>query len=333
MSSLIAKYSKILCIGLCAFGASSGAYAACYVSEKWPLVTAMLDIGKLNIPLESKVGDILYTKSVKPFMPGGQVPFICKNGGGSVSFRITKDYGLAPGFQKVYTTDVPGVGVRFAWKWFNGGGAIIPYTNALSEGTWDIPATTGFTIEIIKIADKTGSGPLAGGIYAEYSADGDNKSIIRLMLAGGEASVITTSPCIVSNESKFIQVPLGKIPLSRFRGVNSTTAGSNFKIRLNCNISAKSTINTVYLKFDANKKDPNGRDGVILLDDSQTSAKGVGIQITDSQQIPVKFGQDTLVGPALNTYDLNYTARYIQTLNTITPGQANGTAFFTIEYK
>ncbi|MBC2656649.1 type 1 fimbrial protein [Pseudomonas sp. MSSRFD41] len=326
MSSLITKYSKILCIGLFAFGASSGAYAACRAPEKWTQVTAMLDIGKLNIPLESKVGDILYKKSVKPLIPP-LIPHICKNGG-SVSFRITKDSGLAPGFQKVYTTDVPGVGVRFSW-----GRTIIPYSGFYSEGSWSIPAADMFTIEIIKIADKTGSGPLAGGIYAEYSGDGDNKALIRLMLAGGDASVITTSPCIVSNESKFVQVPLGKIPLSTFRGVNSTTAGSNFKIRLDCNVSAKSTINTVYLKFDANKKDPNGRDGVILLDDSQTSAKGVGIQITDSQQTPIKFGQDTFVGPALNTYDLNYTARYIQTLNTITPGQANGTAFFTIEYK
>ncbi|MFK3791035.1 fimbrial protein [Pseudomonas piscis] len=332
MSSFIAKYSKILSIGLFIFGASSGANAACYALPQWTLKTAMLDIGKLNVPLNSKVGEILYTKTVKPFVPE-QMTFICKDGGGTTSFRITKNYGLAPGFQKVYTTDVPGVGIRFAQESSNGQKAIIPFTDTNSQSSFYISSRTGLNIEIIKIAEKTGSGPLAGGIYAEFSGDGDNKALARIMLAGGEASVITTPPCVVSNESKFVQVPLGKISLSMFNGVNSTAAGSNFKIRLNCNVSANTTINTVYLKFDANKKDPNGRDGVILLDDSQASAKGVGIQIIDSQLTPIKFGQDTLVGPTLNTYDLNYTARYIQTLNTITPGQANGTAFFTIEYK
>ncbi|MBC2656651.1 type 1 fimbrial protein [Pseudomonas sp. MSSRFD41] len=332
MSSLIAKYSKILCIGLFVFGVSAGSNAACYALPQWTLKTAMLDIGKLNIPLTSKVGDILYTKTVKPFIPE-QMTYICKDGGGILSFRITKDYGLAPGFQNVYTTDVPGVGVRFTLISPTEREYIIPFTTNRGEASLWFNSKEGLNIKIIKIAEKTGSGTLAGGIYAEYSGDGDNKALARIMLAGGEASVITTPPCVVSNESKFVQVPLGKISLSMFNGVNSTAVGSNFKIRLNCNVSANTTINTVYLKFDANKKDPNGRDGVILLDDSQTSAKGVGIQITDSQQTPIKFGQDTFVGPALNTYDLNYTARYIQTLNTITPGQANGTAFFTIEYK
>ncbi|WP_409299015.1 hypothetical protein, partial [Pseudomonas sp. KCJK8993] len=154
MSSFIAKYSKILSIGLFIFGASSGANAACYALPQWTLKTAMLDIGKLNIPLTSKVGDILYKKSDNPFIPH-QTPFTCKSGGGSVSFRITKDYGLAPGFQKVYTTDVPGVGVRFAWKYFNGGGITVPTTHYFGEGSRTVPATSGFTIEIVKIADKT----------------------------------------------------------------------------------------------------------------------------------------------------------------------------------
>ncbi|MFK3791034.1 fimbrial protein [Pseudomonas piscis] len=326
MSSLIVKHSKILSIGLFVFGISSAANAACYKADDWTLKTAMLDIGKLNIPSGSKVGEVLYTKSVKPF--DGYMTYICKGGGGEILFRLTHNQVMAPGFYNIYTTEIPGIGISF-----NLGEKRIPYVEYPGNIMYHLHPLTPVSVSIIKIAEKTGSGPLPGGIYAELSGNGDKKALVQIRLAGGEASVIFTPPCVVSNESKFIQVPLGRVPQSAFNGVNSTASGTNFKIRLNCDVSANSAINTVYLKFDANKKDPNGRDGVILLDDSQASAKGVGIQITDSQQTPIKFGQDILVGPVLNAYDLNYTARYIQTLNTITPGQANGTAFFTIEYK
>ena len=40
------------------------------------------------------------------------------------------------------------------------------------------------------------------------------------------------------------------------------------------------------------------------------------------------------VGPSKDgSYVLPYTARYYQTGNTVTPGQANGTATFTLDYR
>jgi len=64
------------------------------------------------------------------------------------------------------------------------------------------------------------------------------------------------------------------------------------------------------------------------------TATGVGIQVVDNQGVPVKFGEDTLVGPSKNgDYVLPYTARYYQTGNKVTPGRADGTATFTLDYK
>ena len=63
-------------------------------------------------------------------------------------------------------------------------------------------------------------------------------------------------------------------------------------------------------------------------------ATGVGIQVIDEKSVPVKFGEETLVGTSRNgDYVLNYTARYFQTGNQVTPGRADGTATFSIEYK
>lgn len=332
MGNLIIKYSRIFCIGFFALGgaASANANSGCYLFSNWKMKTVTMDIGRLSVPPYSKVGDVLLKKYFYPFNTYETV-FICGQSGGRFSFRLTKGYGLAPGFQDVYTTDIPGIGVRFSW--FTGTDSPIPF---------DIYSTTNrvyksdqkTSIEIIKTSNQTGSGSLASGVYAEQSGDGDNKVAVRLMLGGGTSSVIVTPACTVPDGSKFVSVPLGKVPQSAFNGVNSTAGGSNFKIRLLCNTNSSAIISTVYLKLDANKKDQNGRDGVILLDDSQASAKGVGIQISDAQQIPIRFGQDILVGSStVNTYELNYTAKYIQTLSSISPGEAKGTASFTIEYK
>ncbi|UMZ12995.1 type 1 fimbrial protein [Pseudomonas sp. MPFS] len=290
-----------------------------------------MDIGRLNVPPSARVGDVLLKKTFNPFT-SSQTVFNCGTNS-YIIFRLTKNYGLAPGFQDVYTTDIPGIGVRLSWFTADMMRSV-PYRLSVNSNNYYYYSSITTGIEIIKTSNQTGSGSLAAGVYAEQFGNGDNKIAVRLMLGGGTSSVIVTPACTVPDGSKFVSVPLGKVPQSAFNGVNSTAGGSNFKIRLQCNTNSSAVISTVYLKFDANKKDPNGRDGVILLDDSQASAKGVGIQISDAQQIPIRFGQDILVGSStVNTYELNYTAKYIQTLSSISPGEAKGTASFTIEYK
>ncbi|AZC22613.1 fimbrial protein [Pseudomonas sessilinigenes] len=331
MGNLIIKYSKEIALLFFTLigAASANASPGCYLFQNWKMKTVTMDIGRLSVSPYSKVGDVLLKKYFYPFDTYETV-FICGSGG-RFSFRLTKGYGLAPGFQDVYTTDIPGIGVRLSW--FTGVDSPIPFD--IYSSTYRVYKPDQKTsIEIIKTSNQTGSGSLAAGVYAEQFGNGDNKVAVRLMLGGGTSSVIVTPACSVPDGSKFVSVPLGKVPQSAFNGVNSTAGGSNFKIRLQCNTNSSAVISTVYLKFDANKKDPNGRDGVILLDESQASAKGVGIQISDAQQIPIRFGQDILVGSStVNTYELNYTAKYIQTLSSISPGEAKGTASFTIEYK
>ncbi len=330
MTRLFPRCSRVLATLFLIFTCISTANAECYLDPAWTMRTVTMDIGRLNVPPSAKVGDVLLKKTFNPFT-SHQIVFNC-GANSFIIFRLTKNYGLAPGFQDVYTTDIPGIGVRLSW--FTGGMQSIPYNLPFNGWDWAYDSSVSSSIEIIKTSNQTGSGSLAAGVYAEQFGNGDNKVAVRLMLGGGTSSVIATPACTVPDGSKFVSVPLGKVPQSAFNGVNSTAGGSNFKIRLLCNTNSSAVISTVYLKFDANKKDPNGRDGVILLDDSQASAKGVGIQISDAQQIPIRFGQDILVGSStVNTYELNYTAKYIQTLSSISPGEAKGTASFTIEYK
>ncbi|MNT29078.1 Type-1 fimbrial protein, A chain precursor [compost metagenome] len=82
-------------------------------------------------------------------------------------------------------------------------------------------------------------------------------------------------------------------------------------------------------------QDPSNEPGVLRpTRGTPNLATGVGIQVIDAKNVPVKFGEEALVGTSMNgDYVLNYTARYFQTGNQVTPGRADGTATFSIEYK
>ena len=65
-----------------------------------------------------------------------------------------------------------------------------------------------------------------------------------------------------------------------------------------------------------------------------TAVPGVGIQVIDDKKMPVKFGDEAELGPSKDgDYVLPYTARYYQTGDKVTPGRADGTATFTLDYK
>lgn len=69
-----------------------------------------------------------------------------------------------------------------------------------------------------------------------------------------------------------------------------------------------------------------------------TQAAGVatagGIHMLDKNSQPMVFGTAARVGPSADIeYVVPFTARYYQTVGTITTGTASGTATFTVEYQ
>jgi len=149
----------------------------------------------------------------------------------------------------------------------------------------------------------------------------------------GNGITIAAPSCSVDLGSRNVSVQFGRVPQSNFKGRGSTTGDRNFNIKLSCQ-AGQNTQNTVYLRMDATQ-DPSNEQGVLKITQGGSgTATGVGIQVVDNQGVPVKFGEDTLVGPSKNgDYVLPYTARYYQTGNKVTPGRADGTATFILDYK
>lgn len=309
-----------------------GVWAACSETSGYAEKTVNMAMGRVVIPNDLAVGATIATKLFPlPLTGKTNKPWTC-SGGGTVIGEMLQGTEVM-GRDKVFTTKVTGVGIRLS-RYFSGTESnYYPHTRTTTSDFGEFNAKSMFQVELIKIAEVTGNGPLAMGTYTRYYSAADNKSVLTTILSGDGITIITPS-CTVDMGSRNIPVAFGKVPLSDFKGQGSTVAVRNFNIRLNCK-AGQNAQNTVLLRMDA-PADPSNVQGVLRVTPAgKATAGGVGIQVVDgTAKTPVKFGDAVEVGPSKEgSYVLPYTAHYYQTGDKVTPGQANGTATFSLDYK
>lgn len=309
----------------------TGAQAACVRPAGATEKIIQMDMGTVVIPNNVAIGAVFATKSFTIPIAGAQETAWNCNNGGSVTGRILQGAAV-PGMPNVYTTAVTGVGIRLSRQITGIGQTYYPHVLTWPNTTTVVfYSPSYFTVELIKIATKTGNGPLAAGTYTTYSGNGDNKSAITSILSGNGITIITPS-CTVDSGSKNVVVNFGSISRGSFKGIGSTAGDRPFNIKLNCQ-RGENAQNTILLNMQASA-DPSNSAGVMQLTQSAGVATGVGIQILDKNNQPVVFGSAAAVGPSADIqYVVPFTARYYQTTGTVTTGSANGSATFTIEYQ
>ncbi|MDQ0037063.1 type 1 fimbria pilin [Variovorax boronicumulans] len=325
-----------LVLGMGLLPVASGAGAACLAAPDFVQKNIAMDMGRVVIPNDMAVGAVFKTQRFTiPVNGASEALSNCVNGGSGIGRILQGD--AVPGRENVFTTQVPGVGIRFSREISENDGSgtqtFYPHTLRYNGNVGvRIFSPSFFTVELMKIAATTGNGPLAQGTYTTYTRDGDGSVMINSFLSGLGITIITPS-CSVDAGSKNIPVEFGKVPQSNFKGRGTTTGGRNFNIRLNCK-AGQNAENTVLLRMDA-QQDPSNEQGVLRVTQLGTAtAGGVGIQVIDGKNVPVRFGDEVEVGPSKEgDYVLPYTARYYQTGDRVTPGRANGIATFTIAYK
>ncbi|MGJ7604411.1 fimbrial protein [Variovorax sp. LT1R20] len=310
---------------------AQGAWAACTVTPGYVEKTVNMAMGRVLIPNDAAVGT-MFKSQLFPLPLSGTTnkPWTCV-GGGNVKGVMLQGTAV-PGYDHVFTTAVPGVGIRLSRYFSDTEVSYYPHDRSTTSDFGDFNAASRFQVELFKIAPVTGNGPLAQGTYTRYYSVADNKSVLTTNLLGEGITIITPS-CSVDLGSRNILVEFGKVPQSNFKGRGTTTGDRKFNIKLNCK-AGQNAQNTVYLRMDATQ-DPSNEQGVLKITQAgSTTATGVGIQVVDDKTVPVKFGEEALVGPSMDgSYVLPYTARYFQTGDKVTPGRANGTATFTLDYK
>jgi type 1 fimbria pilin len=100
-----------------------------------------------------------------------------------------------------------------------------------------------------------------------------------------------------------------------------------FAISLNCPQGTRVLVTTT------DNNNPSNRGNMLSLN-SNAVAKGIAVKLTQANGQDLFLGQ-TIPFTAINEGPLNisFSARYVATSTTITPGSANATATFTLAYQ
>lgn len=136
----------------------------------------------------------------------------------------------------------------------------------------------------------------------------------------------TVPSCTVSTETLTVQ--MGDVQKTVFTGKGATSPDKGFNLSLHCNANTK-----VYTTISGTA-DTSNTQGVLALATGTGAATGVGVQIIYSNQ-PVQLGTLMHLQDVITESDISvpFQARYYQTGSSVTGGQANSTATFTMTYQ
>ncbi|MDI3430279.1 fimbrial protein [Aeromonas sp. V90_14] len=282
--------------------------------------------GTVQVSSTAPIGSILATRTIPASGPIIQ----CTAGTYAIGYKMLFTTHWA---DNIYQTNIAGLGVRVT----TASGHVFTYPTTYDTRTASSTITMSnddpITVELIKI------GPISAGVL-QYPANALAHILVNSSRTAGSDylgfaprfsgdTTIVQPACEVKTSN--IVVPLGKHRKGTMGAIGASTAKQPFIIPLTCSMSSsiKITMNgTVATNTTATQ-------GVLKLDDSGTTAVGVGVQLLKGDGItPVALGSQVTYGTtsAAGDYNVDLYARYYQTQSTIGVGTANATATFTVSY-
>lgn len=238
----------------------------------------------------------------------------------------------------IFTTSLRGVGLILGAKDVNGAWvALTAQPTDLIKGWstfWDANAQVRLVSTGEPIASGTLSAMTVGEIWVREKSTSYASSSALIKITPTSA---TAQTCSVSSGSVNVPVDLGTVSSRSFTGPVGTTVGNaSFDIRLDCPSGA----NVYMMLTDANNL--GNTSDTLTLSPSAGQATGVGIQVRRSG-MPVSFGPASSLPGTPNQLSLGtaiggvmaipFTANYIKTAITVTPGNANAVATYTLSYQ
>ncbi|UGB45830.1 type 1 fimbrial protein [Frateuria edaphi] len=274
----------------------------------------------------------------------GTIYIACQNGG--TDGGLQPSYGTYNPANNTIYSPTPGV----AFQILRSGNAIPLYPgDSLSGGlTTSFTNTTTFQLISTGVLPSNGSNIPAGTVLGEWQFDnictkprvksnGDyngcdtNAAVKTVIIFQSGGVTFTASTCNVSTGSKNVTVTLPSVAANAFGAVGATAGTTRFAINLtgcSTNLDVSATLST---------SSPNAASGVIDATTGAGYASGVGVQILRPDgATPVTFDTAFPTGTtngANSNYTINLYARYYQTAATITPGQVQAAATYTLTYQ
>ena len=330
--------SALLTAGL---GIYTETNAACRLYNYTPNDVQM-SVGRVVVRPSDEVGKIL-RKATFAITDKGTRADRCDSSDRLIA-ELNQAYPLSPLGNSIYTTNIPGIGIRLYREAENASNfsGYYPYTRGgLRYGTTYNLAPGYFVVEIIKIAEQTGSGALVPGQYSSYYIQGYPTRPFLTSTVLANAITIASSSCeLQGNINKVVQLPT--VMKSGFTGVGSTQGEQAFDLNILCNGGKNPTgyeeKNQISLDFDFPQDGTNNQVMANTAPNS-TKANGVGVQLLwkyQNKNQVIRRGDKLDVGTVNSNqtvqYNIPLSARYYQTAANVTAGTVRAMATVTIQY-
>lgn len=322
-------------------GFSTVSNAFCTLNSGFSTVDISMAVGRVVVRPSDAVGTIL-RKATFPINPNGST-LRCTSSSDRIYADLTQNYPISSLGNSIYTTNIPGIGIRLYREAENATNfsGYYPYSRSLTPGTTYNLAQGYFVVEIVKTASQTGSGTLVPGRYSSYYVTGNASKPFLTSTVYGNAITIASSSCeLQGNINKVVTLPT--VTKSGFSGIGSTQGPQSFDLNILCNGGQNPTgyeeKNLISLSFDYIQ---DGTNNQVLSNTApaSTKANGVGVQLLwnyDNKNQVIKKGDKLEIGTVKSNETIQYnvpmTAQYYQTAANVTAGTVRAMATVTIEY-
>lgn len=307
-------------------------YADCTRIITTPTVHLDMVIGRVVVPPNAPTGSVIAYREWKLAETGPM--YYCTGGINTFVSRVVGS-GMQELANNIFSTNIPGIGLRFK-RTLGNSGRVVTYPGSLSRGGTPISlAATTFALEVIKIGPITGSGSIASGPYTIYGYGDD--AMLTTSLSANALTIVSPS-CLVSGGNNQ-NVEIGSIRQNQLSGRGSFAGGRSFPLELQCSGGVSlSEYTNINMTFDGTLATGTSAAQGVLINDASSSeaAKGVGVQILNSDQTPLEMRKSQWVGRLndnqTHVIKLKYFARFYQYLDTISAGDVRAHLVFNIDY-
>ncbi|MFJ2544830.1 fimbrial protein [Pseudomonas sp. NPDC087612] len=279
----------------------------------------------LSIPRDTADGTTIYQTNTVTFQ-----------GNSSHNCTTTFDKGIKNNLGTTLPTSVifPISNSGLAWQWIRETGPVKGFGGSFGEpGGYGFNGTT-HTLHLLKIAPLKGNLTIPAGDIGYYQIGTLQPLAMRI---SKNVSIVAQS-C----ETPDVNVEMGQYDLGVFSDIGDTSKATAFNILLN---NCPSGINKVMYSLAPNPTTPawDAGQGIIELNKTST-AKGIALQILDSNQTPLELNKDHAFSDYTSTggnFRIPLSARYYRILpasnggkndSGVSPGTANSEVSFVMSY-
>ncbi|MFE8047184.1 fimbrial protein [Brenneria goodwinii] len=181
-----------------------------------------------------------------------------------------------------------------------------------------------YTFTIVKTGETVSPGTSSTGTVMGLTLAPIGQPSLIFSLA---SPISVTNTCTVTN--KAIDVDLGTHSILEFTGVGATSRSTRFDIDVAC-----SGPTTAYITLEDSNTASDSDNGVLGLNTDAT-ASGVGIQVTDSTGAVIPLNTATKAASITTggNQTIELQARLYQTASSVTEGNIEASAIFTLGYE